>query len=164
MEKINLVCCFTGHRKIDPRHAEAVKAKLLNTIEILVRDHNVVFRAGGAMGFDTLAALCVLEKRNEHPDSIKLVLCLPCRNQTQGWDSESIEIYEYIKETADEVIVLNEEYSSACMLERNRYMVDGADVCISYCKDKTARRGGTAYTVRYAEKQKVRIIDIINLI
>ena len=164
MEKIDLICCFTGHRKVDPRHAYAVKEKLLSTIEILARNHKVTFRAGGAMGFDTLAALCVLEKREEHPDSIKLSLCLPCRNQTRGWDNESIEIYNYIKENADEITVLNEEYTSTCMFERNRHMVDGSDVCIAYCADKTSTRGGTAYTVRYAESKKVRIIDIIGLI
>ena len=164
MDKINLTCCFTGHRKIVPEHAKAVKDKLLSIIEILARDHDLTFRAGGAMGFDTLAALCVLEKRKEHPENIKLILCLPCRDQTKGWDSESIELYNFIKSEADDVVLLHEKYVDGCMLERNRYMVDGADVCIAYCQDKNAHRGGTAYTVRYAEKQKLKIIDIINLI
>ncbi|MBE6667931.1 MAG: DUF1273 domain-containing protein [Ruminococcaceae bacterium] len=164
MGKIDLVCCLTGHRNIEAELAEALKDKLLEVIEILARDHNITFRAGGAMGFDTLAALCVLDKRKEHPDSIRLTLCLPCRNQTKGWDSDSVEIYRYIKDEADEVIVLHDEYTDGCMLERNRYMVDGADVCIAFCKDKNARRGGTAYTVRYAEKQGVKLINLTNLI
>lgn len=164
MDKIDLVCSFTGHRSIAPKHAEAIKNKLLDIIEILVRDHNLTFRVGGAIGFDTLAALCVLDKRNEHPDSIKLTLCLPCRDQTKGWGRENVEIYDYIKSEADEVVVLSEEYTDGCMLERNRYMVDGADICIAYCNDKKATRGGTAYTVRYAEKQNVKIVNLISLI
>ena len=164
MEKIKLTCCFTGHRKINTEHAEAVKNKLMEIIDLFAQNHELTFRAGGAVGFDTLAALCVLEKRKEYPENIRLVLCLPCRNQTKGWDVESVEIYDFIKKEADEVVVLREEYTKDCMLERNRYMVDGSDVCIAYCNDKNSRRGGTAYTVRYAEKQGLKIINLINLI
>ena len=43
------------------------------------------------------------------------------------------------------------------MHKRNRYMVDSSGICICYwIRDK----GGTAYTVRYAEKKSLKIINI----
>ena len=42
-------------------------------------------------------------------------------------------------------------------LDRDRKMVDGASVCVAWC---TRRSGGTAYTVRYALKQGVRVINL----
>ena len=37
----------------------------------------------GTLGFDTLAAQCVLSLKNQHPH-IKLILVLPCITQTKG--------------------------------------------------------------------------------
>ena len=49
--------------------------------------------AGGALGFDTLAAQTVLEMKKEYPQ-LRLILVLPCENQTRGWHSEDIAVYE----------------------------------------------------------------------
>ena len=54
------------------------------------------FGTGGALGFDTLAAQTVLELKNKYPE-IKLILVLPCENQTQGWERADIEEYERIQ-------------------------------------------------------------------
>ena len=44
------------------------------------------------------------------------------------------------------------------MIERNRYMVDHSDICnCYYCTDG---KGGTAYTVRYAEKKEIPIVNL----
>ena len=43
------------------------------------------------------------------------------------------------------------------MHRRNRYLVDHGCVCVCYL---TGDSGGTAYTVRYAEKQGLEIINI----
>ena len=58
---------------------------------------------------------------------------------------------------ADEVRVLAPRYYDGCMQARNRYMVDRASVCIAYL---TETRGGTAGTVRYAEKQGISVINL----
>ena len=43
------------------------------------------------------------------------------------------------------------------MHKRNRYMVDNSGLCVCYwIRDK----GGTAYTVHYAEKEGLKIINI----
>ena len=62
---------------------------------------------------------------------------------------------------ADEVIYVSETYSKGCMFERNRFMVDRASYCISYC---TKKSGGSFYTVRYASEMGLKRIEISDLI
>ena len=154
------ICCFTGHREIPNDKIVALKIRLDETIDSLLAEGVTTFRAGGALGFDTLAALTVLAKREKEP-SIRLELCLPCKDQTRGWDDRSVEIYNFILSRADKVTFLHESYTKSCMLERNRFMVDGSDVCVAYCKNPDSPRGGTSYTVRYAKKVNVRVINLI---
>ena len=44
------------------------------------------------------------------------------------------------------------------MFERNRYMVDRCDVLFAYMY---AKRGGTYYTVSYAEKKRKEIVYFV---
>ena len=53
---------------------------LVRAITILYGKGVREFRAGGARGFDTLAALTILEFKENHPD-VRLVLMLPCKHQ-----------------------------------------------------------------------------------
>lgn len=43
------------------------------------------------------------------------------------------------------------------MLDRNRYMVDNSSTLIHYLR---SNRGGTSYTVSYAQKQNIQLIGI----
>lgn len=108
------------------------------------------------MGFDTLAAKTVLDLKKDYPD-IKLILVLPCRNQTRGWKEKDIETYESIKAQADKVVYTSEQYFRGCMQKRNRHLVDNSNMCICYL---TTDDGGTAYTVAYAKKQNLRILNV----
>lgn len=160
MEKINKTCCFTGHRRIDDKDKEAIKAKLKTAIILLIENGVLYFGAGGALGFDTLAAMTVLELKKDYPD-IKLILVLPCKNQTLYWSNKKdIEIYNYIKERADKIVYTSEFYESGCMFKRNRHLVDNSKYCICYFNFNNRTNGGTAYTVNYAEKQGRVIINL----
>ena len=112
--------------------------------------------AGGALGFDTLAAQTVLSLKEYYPQ-IKLVLALPCQEQTRGWPAKDIEKYGHILNSADEIIYTAEKYFPGCMHARNRYMAERSDVCICYL---TEDKGGAAYTVKYAKQKGLRIINI----
>ena len=57
-------CCFTGHRNIAPEQQGMVAKRLYHVIEQLVRSGYCYFGAGGALGFDTMAARCVLKLRS----------------------------------------------------------------------------------------------------
>ena len=54
-------CCFTGHRRIPPEVVAPLRERLEAEIESLIRQGVRYFGAGGALGFDPLAAEAVLE-------------------------------------------------------------------------------------------------------
>ncbi|MCX4372959.1 MAG: SLOG family protein [Dysosmobacter sp.] len=149
-------CCFTGHRKLPFWGRRKVAAKLEKTIINLIDRGIRFFGAGGALGFDTLAAQTVLRLKKKYSD-IKLILVLPCLTQARGWPTEDVEEYERIKAQADKVIYTAQEYTKGCMHKRNRHLVDHSSVCVCYL---TKDNGGTAYTVDYAEKRGLEIINL----
>jgi len=151
-----MVACFTGHRDLPVGQTEEIRTRLYETVERLIGAGVREFRAGGALGFDTLAAATVLELKEKYPE-ITLVLILPCRDQDKGWSAENKERYDQIKARADEVSVLSEHYYRGCMFVRNRALVNGSDYCIAYL---TSNAGGTAMTVNYAKKQNLQIINL----
>ena len=155
-----LICCFTGHREITPAHVEPLAALLDRTLSTLTDSGVTTYRTGGAIGFDTMAALKVLERKERDP-RIRLELFLPCRDQTTGWADFNLAAYHYILESADLVHVLHEKYRKGCMFERNRAMVQGSSFCIGYT---TKDSGGSTYTLRYARSQGCRIINLAQLL
>ena len=149
-------CCFTGHRTFSPAVATELIARLEPVLERLytagVRD----FRTGGALGFDTLAALRVIALRDRHPDCT-LSLILPCRDQANRWSAKDRALYERVRTAADHETVLFETYTPECMHARNRALVDGSDYCVAYL---TKNSGGTLYTCSYALKKGVELINL----
>lgn len=148
-------CCFTGHRQIPLEYLPALSKKLRDTLICYIEQGYRFFGAGGALGFDTIAAQMVLELKKQYPD-IKLILVLPCRDQADRWSSQDIEEYERIKTRADKVVYTSERYFNGCMQKRTRHLVDYSSLCICYLNKMT---GGTAYTVNYAAKNKLTIIN-----
>ena len=149
-------CCFTGHRKIASGQYDMIAERLEKTVENLIASGYCYFGAGGALGFDTMAAQTVLKLKKKHPH-IRLILVLPCPSQAEFWQEADKEIYENIKSHADKVIYTSETYTRDCMFKRNRHLVDNSSVCICYL---TEDKGGTAYTVNYAHKQQIQVINI----
>lgn len=119
-----------------------------------------IFRAGGARGFDTVAALAVLDSKSKYPD-IQLELLLPCRDQTSKWDERDKRAYEYVLEKSDSVSYVSETYYKGCMFVRNRRLVEDASVCIAYYDGGT---GGTAYTVNYAAENDVDVLNTYDML
>lgn len=146
-------CCFTGHREIEAADADTLPVRLRDTICELIACGYTHFVAGGALGFDTLAAEAVLSLKTEYP-SLRLILMLPCQNQTARWGAQDIRRYETIRSAADECIYISDHYFRGCMHRRNRAMVDASSVCISYLRKPS---GGTAYTVDYARIHGVTV-------
>ena len=84
-------CCFTGHRQLPEKYKDEIASKLENTIKSLIHSGYRYFGAGGALGFDTLAAQTVLRLRKSYPQ-IKLILVLPCLSQADKWRPSDVEI------------------------------------------------------------------------
>ncbi len=155
-----MICCFTGHRDILPEHGDSMNLVLDAVIDRLIARGVRTFRAGGAIGFDTVAALRIIEKKKKAP-SLRLCLFLPCKDQSRLWNGFSKEVYEFILKNSDEVIYTAETFFRGCMQKRDRALVDGSQLCVAYCLRDS---GGTAYTVRYAEKKGVRVLNIASMI
>ena len=151
------ICCFTGHRVIERKHLGRLQKKLYKLLREKYDEGFRVFRAGGALGFDTLAALSVLDLRRDFPD-VKLELKLPCHDQTSMWKDADIEIYNSILSRADSVEYAEPRYTNYCMHKRNRMLVNGAHCCIAYYNGSGS--GGTRYTCNYASEHGVEIINV----
>ena len=153
--KIEAVC-FTGHRFILKQNAIELATKLKEAIDECISKGAYRCRAGGAIGFDTVAALCVLEMQEKYPQ-IKLELVLPCRDQTRNWGEYEKRVYDYILSCASSVEYVTDTYTSWCMHERNRRLVNDSQVCIAYMKES---RGGTAFTFNYALQKGLEVINV----
>lgn len=156
-------CAFTGHRprkfpwgdnEADAR-CIALKKALAEEIAKLVDARYTDFFSGMAEGTDAWAAMAVLALKKENP-ALKLHCILPCEGQADGWSVSARELYFSILGQADDVVYVSRKYSKGCMLKRNRYLVDHAACLLAVYNGEW--RGGTAMTVRYAQKLEREII------
>lgn len=152
--------CFTGHRRIPKGLEDEILKAVKRVIVSLYNEGYRRFVAGGALGFDTIAARAVLAAKGYYGD-VTLELCLPCGDQAKKWGESDRELYEFIKFQADECYCLYDHYVEGCMQLRNRTMVDKSSYCIAYM---TERSGGTAYTVKYAQSRGLRICNVADMI
>ena len=115
------------------------------------------FLSGMAEATDTWSALSVLALRENNP-ALKLHCILPCREQADKWTASSRDLYRSILEQADSIVYVSRDYHKNCMLERNRFLVEHASSLLAVYNGE--RRGGTAATMRYAQKMGREIIVI----
>lgn len=160
MHNRNFTCCFTGHRQIVPEHAQALPEAVEGAIRGLIAQGYFIFAAGGAMGFDTLAAETVLALKSEFPQ-LRLIIVAPCADQADGWAAADRRRYERLRQAADDYICLEAAYTPACMRKRNRCLVEMSSACLAYC---LRPRSGSAQTVALADAQGLDIIDVVPLI
>ena len=151
------VAFFSGHRKL-PLDITMLEVALEKSIADLIEQGVVFFGNGGALGFDTIAAEAVLRLKEDY-SHIRLVMVLPCPPEQQSlkWNGEQKSRYYSILKRADKVRILSPRYTDGCMLARNRHMVDNSEYLICYLRED---RGGTFYTVNYAEKRGLKIIRL----
>lgn len=151
----DITCCFTGHRRISVT-SELTQAVADKIQEAYAQGYRF-FCAGGALGFDTLAADVIISLKKTRIPDIRLILILPYPDQSKSWSEPLKRNYDIILKSADEVIYTSSFYYSGCMLTRDRALVDVSSYCISY---QTEYEGGTAYTVRYAKNNGLKIVNL----
>ena len=152
--------CFTGHRDIQKSIAFKIPTALKKILREYIAKGACRFRVGGALGFDTVAALCVLELLPEYPH-LELELVIPCPEQTRGWSDDCKRVYNYVMKEAKRVECVSNRYTNHCMHDRNRRLVDESQVCIAFLQKST---GGTAYTYSYALRQGLEVINLYDMI
>lgn len=149
-------CSFTGHRAIPNEIRNYLLGRVKDAVNYLYPRGIKTYLTGGAIGFDTLAAMAVIKCREVYKD-IRLILVIPCRDQARTWTPHDVVVYENIKQLADEVVCLSEYYYNGCMHARNRYLIDNSDSCVCYL---TRASGGTAYTIRYARERGLSVYNL----
>lgn len=137
---------------------DEIKRRTARAVRALYDRGTRTFKAGGALGFDTLAALAVLDLKRDFPD-VRLELELIAPTQAKGWNEEDAATFDYIRKNADAVRYASPVYSRSTILARNRNLVDGSGSIICYL---TKKSGGTAYTVDYAAKSGLKITNVAN--
>lgn len=143
-------CCFTGHRIVDEQR---IQPQLLAAITEAIAQGYRHFIAGGAIGFDMIAAEQVLRLKENQEDLI-LEIAVPCLEQDLKYSPSQKLRYRYILDNADRIHKRELPYSSDCMMQRNRYMVDSSSLVIAFCD---GRPSGTRNTLNYAEQRGVEI-------
>lgn len=133
-----------------------LKEKLRIEIENCIKDGYTHFITGMALGVDVYAAEIVLEMK-KHYTHLTLEAALPCETQASKWNAEDRERYFNILQFCDTVTYVRYKYTEDCMMQRNYYMVDKADLVIAVC-DRMS--GGTGATIRYANKKSVPVFII----
>ena len=157
-------CCFTGHRpgklpwrynEFDPRCLK-LKRRIADAVELAYEQGFRHFLCGMAMGCDLYFCEAVLALRERHPD-VTVEAAIPCPTQADAWPPAQRERYDRRVAACDFETMVSGQYTSTCMLRRDRYLVDHASLLIA-AFDGTS--GGTRYTVEYALNQGLAIVDL----
>jgi len=157
-------CCFSGYRPeklpwgTDESALRCVelKEKIILAVERLSLSGIRHFICGMARGSDTFFCEAVLSFRENHA-GITVEAAVPYENHGSGWCDEDRGRYLLLLGQCDFVSYVSSDYSKYCMLRRNRYMVDNSSVLIAVFDGKP---GGTKYTLGYAVKRGLEIIEI----
>ena len=152
--------CFTGHRDM-AESEKTVSERLFALLERLVTKEQITdYYAGSAVGFDTVAAKCVLRLKEKYPE-VRLHLVLPCSNeeQTRKWTANQKYEFRQILTRADSVEYTAQHQFRGCMAIRNARLVEHAtEYCI--CYHDPARKSGTSQTIGFAEKKGLKVINL----
>ncbi len=157
-------CAFTGYRpqkmpfgfnELDPRCVD-FKARLRESIEMLIWEGFSHFLSGGALGMDMYAAEIVLELRKTYP-WIGLEMVIPYDSQADRWDEVYQTRYAVLLDAADIVTCTGHEFTKGALFRRNRYLVDNADLLLAAYDGQP---GGTQMTCEYARKIGVSVCKI----
>ncbi len=156
-----IACSFTGHRpeRLPGGYAawdspaSPLRPWIRRAVEEAAADGYRDFICGMALGADTLAAEEVLGLR-ERLEGIRLIAAVPCPEQADRWRQPDRMRYRRLLRLADWMYTASPVYTPYAMHLRNRWMVEHASRLIAIFDGSP---GGTAHTVRLAEKQGLDI-------
>ena len=148
---------FTGHRWYDSSRKQCVIEKLDGCVREAYKNGITNFISGMAIGFDLLAAELVLSLKQECP-AITLTAALPFGEQASRFNEHNKSCYYKCLSQADDIVILSNDYTAKCYLERDRFMVEHSSLLIA-CYDGR-NKGGTFWTVNYAARIGKNVINI----
>ena len=145
-------CTFFGHSDSCSFDDDSLRSAIRQRIE----EGDDIFYVGDKGSFDRAVYRCLKALQEEYPH-IQLDLVLPCRDQTRNWGDYEKRVFDHILSCASSVEYVTDTYTSWCMHERNRRLVNGSQICIAYM---TESRGGTAFTFNYALQKGLEVINV----
>lgn len=159
-------CCFTGYRpqkfpfalsSDDPRYVE-FENRLITEIAELINENCLTFYSGMAMGFDIIAAECVLTVAKVKKDrAVRLICAIPFQEQAKSYPREWKERYDSVLAKSDQTVLISSEYYRRCYYDRNRFMVDNSDFVLTWFDGSP---GGTKNTVDYAKSKLRKVVNL----
>lgn len=115
-----------------------------------------VFLSGMSRGFDLWAAETVLELQQTNPQ-IELWALIAFHGMERYWEPEWQQRYTRVLYRARHTISICDRYQPDCYTRRDEELVKRSSRCICYF---TGIPGGTAYTVRYAAKSGLTVVNL----
>lgn len=155
--KEKLTVSLFGHRIIDDY--QTVEQKLYELLRIIMSrgDREVEFLVGRNGDFDLISTSVIRRLKKEmNTDSVFLTLVLPYETAELRNNAEAFENYYDSIEISEASADRNFKYA---IVARNRDMVDRSDMVVVYVKNQS---GGAYQSLRYAEKNEKRIINLYN--
>lgn len=140
-----MILAGTGHRPDKLGwYSPNVAARLKGLASVLLAELQPAWVLSGmALGWDQALAGAALAAR------IPLAAVIPFEGQELRWPAESQATYRKLRAEASWEVVTSGAYSADAMHARNRWMVDNATHVLALW---SGAEGGTAHTVRYAER------------
>lgn len=148
---------FTGHRFIPFERQPMLKNLLKRSIENIYKQGYYTYYCGMAIGFDLLAAELILSMKEQGYPNLKLIAVVPYRNQSEKFSQRDKQRYNNALCKAEKVIILSENYTPKCFLQRNDYMLNHASCVFAYLS--RTDRGGTYYTCKKAEDRRISVVN-----
>ena len=151
-------CCFTGHRPGKLHGTEAsIRKQLRKEIYKAIEEGYNTFISGMQAGVDVWAALEVIGFKERNPD-IKLVCAIPFKDfGAKGKGEDFKKLLKRIMSKADYIHTVTQEFSPRSYILRDDWMVDHSSRIIAVFNGS---EGGTAYTLRKAQAQGLKVVII----
>ena len=137
-------CCFTGYREYklpwgsdenDPR-CRKLQQQIFDAVDAVYADGIRHFICGMANGCDLYFFDAARYLRLSHPE-VTIEAAIPFSGQADRWRPELRARYDYDLRQCDYQTLVQETYTTDCMMRRNRYMVDHASPAARRARSNT---------------------------
>lgn len=146
-----MIVTFCGHRNFQAKIG--VKEKIFKIFESLkAESQTLIFYCGGYGNFDRFASGCVNQFKRLYP-FVKSYYISPYLSEIHLQKKLSEGCYDGVYYPSLENVP-----KRFAIIKRNEWMVDQADIIVSYVRYPC---GGASRTVEYAKRKKKRIINLI---
>lgn len=148
-----MIVAFCGHSNYI--EADDDKKRVLDLLETSIKDSSVEFFLGEYGAFDNFAYNCCKIYKKKHPNA-KLIFITPYLSTTFQKNNLTHKEHEF-----DSIVYppLENAPLKFAISYRNKWIVDQADIIITYI---THKYGGAYSTYRYAKQKNKKIFNIFD--